>query len=681
MSTAMALRPRIGERANSTRWCRTLLLVTAMSIVAFAGGCSSDSAVSTGPTQLKCQVALAASSSNIGADGGTGIVTVTTSPECPWAVSTGANWLSGLSPTAGQGTGTVEFRAAPNPLPSVREGEIVVNDNRLRVSQQAAACRVELRSGSFTIDAGGGSREVGVSAPGGCSWTASTDANWISFATPVTGAGDGTVGVSIAPNGANERRTGTIIVGDQRLTVTQEPGGSVSGCVYVISSASQAVLPSGGAEVSASVTVASGCAWTASSSVAWVTILAGASGTGSGAVAFSVAANPGGVRTGTVTVAGQTFTVTQAGATTGSCTYTIGPPDVAIAAPGGSGTVAVSTNAGCEWTASSNAAWITITSRPNGSGTGAVTFGVAPNPGAARTGTISIAGHAFTVNQAGAATANPCNYTINPREAALAAAGGSGAVAVTAGDGCQWTANSTANWITVTSGASGTGNGSVGFSVAPNPGTIRTGTITVADKTFTVMQSALPCTNSISPASLTVPAAGGTGTVAVSAESRCAWTARSEDGWIKISSGSSGNGNGTVTFIVADHKGKNGRTGTITVAGQTVTVQQAGEPEKCDFKLAPKNTSFGALGGSGAVAVTAGATCAWTATSNAAWITITSGANGTGDGAVAFSVAVNLLGARTGTITVAGENFTVNQAAVLGLQDQAGDVGSPGREH
>ncbi len=133
--------------------------------------------------------------------------------------------------------------------------------------------------------------------------------------------------------------------------------------------------------MSASVTVASGCAWTASSSVAWVTVLAGASGTGNGAVAFSVAANPGSVRTGTVTVAGQTFTVTQAAATTSPCTYTIGPPDVAIAAQGGTGTVAVSTTDGCAWTASSNAAWVTVTAGASGTGNGAVAFSVGAESG------------------------------------------------------------------------------------------------------------------------------------------------------------------------------------------------------------------------------------------------------------------------------------------------------------
>ena len=88
--------------------------------------------------------------------------------------------------------------------------------------------------------------------------------------------------------------------------------------------------------MSASVTAASGCAWTASSSVAWVTVIAGASGTGNGSVAFRVAANPGSVRTGTVTVAGQTFTVTQAAAAI-ACTYTISPTSVSMDEKKGNG--------------------------------------------------------------------------------------------------------------------------------------------------------------------------------------------------------------------------------------------------------------------------------------------------------------------------------------------------------
>jgi hypothetical protein len=46
--------------------------------------------------------------------------------------------------------------------------------------------------------------------------------------------------------------------------------------------------------------------------VSWITITSGASRTGTGTVTFTVAANTGGARTGTLTIAGSTFTVTQA---------------------------------------------------------------------------------------------------------------------------------------------------------------------------------------------------------------------------------------------------------------------------------------------------------------------------------------------------------------------------------
>ena len=392
----------MGERPQPGRVWQWLL---AAALGAAVAACGSDSAVATAPTQLKCQVTLAAPPGPIGPDGGTGSITITTSPECPWEVSTGASWLSGLSPTSGQGTGTVAFRVAANPLPSAREDEIVVNENRLRVSQQPAPCRVELRTDSLTVEAGGGTREIAVSAPRGCSWTAATDASWIAFTTPVTGSGDGSVGVSIAPHVGRERRAGTIVVGGRTVAVTQEPAPSTPApsCVYVVSSTSQAVLPSDGADVSASVSVASGCAWTASSSVAWVTVIAGASGSGNGAVAFSVAANTGSVRTGTVTVAGQTFTVTQAAATAATpCVYAIAPPEAAIAAPGGTGTIAVSARPTVRGRRPATPRGSRSPRAPAAPETEPSAFSVAANPGAARTGTITVAGQTFTVTQAAA---------------------------------------------------------------------------------------------------------------------------------------------------------------------------------------------------------------------------------------------------------------------------------------
>ena len=63
---------------------------------------------------------------------------------------------------------------------------------------------------------------------------------------------------------------------------------------------------------------------------------------------------------------------------------------------------------------------------------------------------------------------------------------------MTAGAGCAWTASSNNPWITVTSGSSGSGAGTVGYSVASNSGSARTGTITIAGQTFTVSQQTPP---------------------------------------------------------------------------------------------------------------------------------------------------------------------------------------------
>ena len=83
----------------------------------------------------------------------------------------------------------------------------------------------------------------------------------------------------------------------------------------------------------------------------------------------------------------------------------------------------------------------------------------------------------------------PCTYTISPTEASYGRSGGSGSVTITAAAGCAWTAASNASWITVTSGASGSGNGTVTYSVASIKPKRRTGTVTIAGQTFTVNQT------------------------------------------------------------------------------------------------------------------------------------------------------------------------------------------------
>src|SRR6185503_16082919 len=111
------------------------------------------------------------------------------------------------------------------------------------------------------------------------------------------------------------------------------------------------------------------CAWTATTSAPWITVTAGQSGTGNGTVAFTVAVNTGSVRRATIAAGGKTFTVTQEEAPPPTpppppppCTFTISPTAQDVADTGGTGSVAVTASAStCAWTASANAAWLTVT--------------------------------------------------------------------------------------------------------------------------------------------------------------------------------------------------------------------------------------------------------------------------------------------------------------------------------
>ncbi len=97
-----------------------------------------------------------------------------------------------------------------------------------------------------------------------------------------------------------------------------------------------------------------------------------------------------------------------------------------------------------------------------------------------------------TGNNAATATSTVSNPPpmISPTSQSFQTSGGIGAVSVTFPSGCVWTAVSNDLWITITAGGSGTGNGTVSFTVALNTtGNPRSGTMTIAGLTFTVTQS------------------------------------------------------------------------------------------------------------------------------------------------------------------------------------------------
>jgi uncharacterized repeat protein (TIGR01451 family) len=87
-----------------------------------------------------------------------------------------------------------------------------------------------------------------------------------------------------------------------------------------------------------------------------------------------------------------------------ACTYGLSSGAATLPAAGGSVTVTVTAGAGCSWTASSALGWASVTAPVAGSGNGSVSLTVVPNAGSARSGTVTVAGLPFNVQQVAAGT-------------------------------------------------------------------------------------------------------------------------------------------------------------------------------------------------------------------------------------------------------------------------------------
>lgn len=292
-----------------------------------------------------------------------------------------------------------------------------------------------------------------------------------------------------------------------------------------------------------------------------------------------------------------------------------------------------------------------------------------------------------------------CIYSITPTSQFFNASGGPGSVTVNAQSGCSWTATSNAGFITLNSGNSGSGNGSVVFSVAVNQSQAqRVGTMTIAGQTFTVTQS-LGTPNTVSLAS-GVPQSG----LADGAQTGFCNLAGTQY-TVQVAAGASQLGitltsNQDIDLyvrfgqpltivngeIIHDYKATTGgsneslaitsssspplQAGTYyigvnncstTPANYVVTATVTTQPQ-CSYSISPSTQSFIGGGGTGSVNVSTGNGCTWTATSNVQWVTVTVGAAGSGNGQVAYSVAANNSSSqRTGTMVIAGRTFTVTQ--------------------
>jgi hypothetical protein len=235
----------------------------------------------------------------------------------------------------------------------------------------------------------------------------------------------------------------------------------------------------------------------------------------------------------------------------------------------------------------------------------------------------------------------PVTVTSSPSGASLAVAGtGCAPGTYTTPANLTWSANTSctlsfASPQTIAgtqynySFATVSGLGSLPLETAANPLILNSGTSALSINT--TFQSATPaCTYTVSPTSASFPFGGGQGSITVTTQPSCDWTYSIGASWIHyvppiiphIACNPPCPYNPPFKYTVDANTGSAQRTGTITLAGQTVAITEAGT-STCSYTLSPSQQTFTDTGGSGTFQVLTAAGCPWSVVNSTGFATLT----------------------------------------------------------
>ena len=580
---------------------------------------------------------------NVGRGGGRHSVTGGTNSSCSFMVSADRDWI--MVPSSISGNGTVNIDVKPN-SGIARNGTVSIGSARIRIIQEAAACPSS--PGSFSgidEDHGGGTNHRTVPGRSDCSWSVSDNRSWISTSPSSVSGGD-RLEIRVDPNSGGWR-SGTVEVGGADISVSQ----SAAPCSASGSTASLS-FGSGSGSQSATAGGLSACSFRVSDDRDWISVDS-SSVSGGGSVNVSVTANDGSARSGTVTIGDARVEISQAG-----CPSSPGGAPEALDYGSGaeSQSVQLTEDAGCTYAVSKDESWITV-DPSNVAGAGTVTVSVTANDGSARSGTVTIGDARVQVSQASGCSASGST-------ASLSFGRRSGSKSATAGgsSACTFNVSDNRDWISVDS-SSVSGGGSVSVSVTANDGRARSGRVTIGDASVRISQAS-GCSASGSTASLSFGSGSGIQSATAGGSSACRFRVSDDRDWISVSP-SRVSGGGSVKVSVTANTG-GARMGTVTIGTARVSVTQSAAACPASPGLTPTTVTFGADGsGDGAVAVGGSDHCdhAVAVSSGAqSWLSADVTAVD-GGGTVTLRATTNTGVERTGTVTIGMSSVSVTQSA------------------
>jgi uncharacterized protein (TIGR03437 family) len=140
----------------------------------------------------------------------------------------------------------------------------------------------------------------------------------------------------------------------------------------------------------------------------------------------------------------------------------------------------------------------------------------------------------------------------------------------------------------------------------------------------------------------------------------CQWRAIPEQGWIRITQGTSGTGFGVVSYH-ADTNFEGQRSAAIRVENSVHVVYQTAN--SCSYFLPSTRRSVSATGDNVVVSVQTSDSCDWPLSTSESWITWPTTLRARGNGSVSLTIAANSGPPRTGAVNIGGQPFAISQGA------------------
>ena len=196
-----------------------VIIVTIIAGGSIGCGTASSTLLSPSPLAGRCAVTLDVNSGSISAAGGTGTVRIQTERECAWNIPQLPSWVKLSNSVTAQGAAEIAFIVEENRSTSLRSWEVVVNDQRALISQEAAICTWSLSPAKISVGATGGDAQAVLTTEEFCSWELPTPASWIAI-TPDRGQGTTEITLRVSRNSGGSR-TEKVSVSSAAVEVAQ----------------------------------------------------------------------------------------------------------------------------------------------------------------------------------------------------------------------------------------------------------------------------------------------------------------------------------------------------------------------------------------------------------------------------------------------------------------------------